>query len=195
MTETFKLYIQREVPSITVEQIDLILSKGVVQKLRKKEILLREGDVSDNKFFVLSGLLRNYKIAENGNETILRFTDKGEWTTDPESYFSGLPSKYNIDAIEQSEVIGINHTNMQNLLQQIPPFAEFMEKMLLNNSNHMQKRVLMSISGTAEEKYTDFMRTYPNVFNRVPLHMVASYLGLSRETLTRVRQSLTNKQS
>ncbi|MCU7502992.1 MAG: Crp/Fnr family transcriptional regulator [Ignavibacteria bacterium] len=190
MIEIFRRYLQSEIPKITAEQIDLIESKCTLRKLRKKELLLKEGEVCDNKIFVLYGLLRNYRITGNGNEAILRFTDKCEWTTDPESYFKGLPSNYNIDAIEDSEVILIKHGQMEYLQQQISPFSEFMKGMMHHNAELIQKRVLISISGTADEKYSEFMQTYPGVFNRVPLHMIASYLGLSRETLTRVRQNL-----
>lgn len=193
MTETFEQYILRVMPGITKEQTDLLLSKCIVRKLHKKEILLKEGGISHYKIFVMKGLLRNYNIAENGNETIVRFTDEGEWTTDPESYFSGLPSKYNIDAIEPTEVVLIHQDDLLALKQQVPPFALFMVKMMTDNANLIQKRVLMSISGSAEEKYLDFIQSYPSIFKRVPLHMIASYLGLSRETLTRVRQGLANK--
>lgn len=190
MFEIFEQYIAKMAPAITTEQIGLMRLKAVTKKVRKKDILLTEGQVAQYKIFVAKGLLRNYSLAENGNEYILRFADEGMWTTDPESYYSGLPSKYYIDALEPSEVIMFSHDNFEKLKQEIPSLSAFSEMVITNNASFIQKRVLMNISGTAEEKYVDFIETYPNIFNRVPLHMVASYLGLSRETLTRIRQGL-----
>ena len=190
MFELFERYIKKMMPGITDKQISLMHSKCVVKKLRKKEMLLQEGEVCHNKIFVAKGLLRNFSVGENGNEYIVRFADAGSWTTDPESYYSKLPSKYNIDAIEPSEVVMFSHDDFEILKQQIPGLSAFSEMVITTNASLIQKRVLMNISASAEEKYIDFIDTYPAIFNRVPLHMIASYLGVSRETLTRVRQSL-----
>ncbi|MFT3704981.1 MAG: Crp/Fnr family transcriptional regulator [Agriterribacter sp.] len=190
MFEVFEQYIKKMIPTITKEQITLMQSKCIKKKLRKKEMVLQEGEVSMYKLFVVKGLLRNYSIADNGNEYIVRFADAGSWTTDPESYYSGLPSKYNIDAIEPSEVLMFSHDNYEALKQQIPALSSFSEMVITANASFIQNRVLMNISATAEEKYIDFIHSFPHIFHRVPLHMVASYLGVSRETLTRVRQGL-----
>ncbi|PWT78804.1 MAG: cyclic nucleotide-binding protein [Bacteroidetes bacterium] len=189
--EAFELYIEKMIPGITLKQVGLMRAQCMTRKLRKKEIILREGEVSYYKIYVAKGLLRNYSIGENGYEYIVRFADGGNWTTDPESYYSGLPSNYNIDAIEPSEIVMFDHNAFESLKQQIPPLSAFSEMVITRNASLTQKRVLMNIVATAEEKYIDFMNTYPEIFHRVPLHMIASYLGVSRETLTRVRQSLT----
>ncbi len=191
MFEVFNQYIEKMMPGSTMEQIGLMHSKCVVKKLRKKEVLLREGATLRYKIFVEKGLLRNYSIAENGNEYIIRFTDVGGWTADPESYYYALPSKFNIDAIEASELVMFSYDDFETLKLEIPALGSFSEKVIGSNASFIQKRVLMNISATAEEKYLDFINNYADIFHRIPLHMVASYLGVSRETLTRVRQSLT----
>lgn len=193
MFEVFERYIVEVIPGITKEQINLMQSRCTVKKLRKKQTLLKEGEVSHYKIFVTKGLLRNYSIAENGNEYIVRFADAGSWTTDPESYFSSLPSKYNIDALEPSEVVMFHQRDFKILKQQIPVLNDHVETLLTKIAKDTQKHLLMNIRATAEEKYIDFINTYPEIFHRVPLHMIASYLGLSRETLTRVRQNLVSK--
>lgn len=190
MFEIFEQYIEKMIPGLTKEQINLFRSACVMKKLRRKQMLLHEGEISRYKIFVAKGLLRNYSVAENGREYILRFTDAGAWTTDPESYYTEVPSKYNIDAIEPCEVIMFSREVFEALKQSIPALTAFSEMVISNNASLIQKRVLMNISATAEEKYIDFINTYHNIFHRVPLHMVASYLGLSRETLTRIRQGL-----
>lgn len=193
MFEVFERYIEKTIPGITKEQIRLMQTKCTVKKLLKKETLLKEGEVSHYKIFVTKGLLRNYSIAENGNEYIMRFADAGSWTTDPESYFSGLPSKYNIDALEPSEVVMFHQLDFKTLRQQIPVLNDYAETLFTETAKYTQNRLLLNISATAEEKYIDFINTYPEIFHRVPLHMIASYLGVSRETLTRVRQNLVSK--
>lgn len=191
MFEVFEQYMKKMVPQLSKHERDRIISACVTKKLRRKELLLQEGEINRCKIFVAKGLLRNYSIAENGNEYILRFTDSEGWTTDPESYYTGLPSNYNIDAIEASEVMMWNRNDFETLKEEIPALTTFSETVMTATVGLTQKRLLMNISASAEEKYIDFVNTYPHIFHRVPLHMVASYLGVSRETLTRIRQSLT----
>lgn len=152
---------------------------------------MHEGEINRYKIFVLNGLLRNYSVADDGYEYVMRFTDKGGWTTDPESYYNQSPSRFNIDALEASEVIMWNRGDFDMLKQSIPELVAYSEAMITKNMALTQKRVLMNISASAEEKYIDFINSFPNIINRVPLHMIASYLGVSRETLTRIRQNLT----
>jgi len=190
MFEAFEQYLEKTIPGLSKEQLNLIRSKCVMRKLRRKQLLFHEGEINRYKIFVLSGLLRNYSIAEDGYEYIIRFADAGTWTTDPESYYGGVPSKFNIDAIEPSTIIMWNREDFDMLRQAVPVLNTYSETMMTQNMGLIQKRVLMNISASAEEKYIDFINNFPNIVNRVPLHMVASYLGVSRETLTRIRQNL-----
>jgi CRP-like cAMP-binding protein len=190
MFEKFEQYLGKMIPALTREEVNLLRSKCVLKKLRKKQLLLHEGEINRYKIFVLNGLLRNYSLADDGYEYIMRFTDKDGWTTDPESYYNQVPSRFNIDALEPSEVIMWNREDFEALKQSIPVLSTYSEAMITQNAALTQKRVLMNISASAEEKYVDFVNSFPNIINRVPLHMVASYLGVSRETLTRIRQNL-----
>jgi CRP-like cAMP-binding protein len=190
MSRLFEQYIEKQIPGITAAQVQRICAGCVFKKLRKKETVLREGEVSNHKIFVTTGLLRNFGIGGNGSEHILRFSDAGSWTADPESYFSGKPSKYNIDAIEPSEIAILSHDELETLVRTIPALDVYFRRMVTTNMGRVQQRVLDAISASPEEKYRGFMKDYPGVFQRVPLHMVASYLRVSRETLTRVRQGL-----
>ena len=190
MFEVLEQYLKKTRPDLTRDQVSLIHSKSIVKKLRKRYMLLHEGEVSTHKIFVVKGLLRNYSVGDNGNEYVIKFTDAGGWTTEPDSYNNQAPSKFNIDALEPSEVLMWSRDDFERLKQIIPPLTSFSEAVMARNISLTQRRVLMNISGSAEEKYIDFIETFPDIFNRVPLHMVASYLGVSRETLTRIRQGL-----
>ncbi|WP_312765676.1 Crp/Fnr family transcriptional regulator [Epilithonimonas sp.] len=190
MSEILKNYFQRVLPDFTEEKFNFILYKSQLIKLQRKEIVCKQGEVCNLKIFVAKGLLRNYSISEDGNEHILQFVNEMSWTTDPESFYNNSPSKLNIEAMEASEIFAFNLEDFAELREQISELNIFVENILTRKSMEIHKRLLMNISSSPEEKYLDFINTYPDIFNRVPLHMVASYLGLSRETLSRVRRNI-----
>lgn len=168
-----------------LKQIEAVV---VPRKIRKRQYLLQEGDVSRYNSFVVKGCLRLYQVGKDGEEHVLKFAVENWWISDYESYYSGLPSKYNIDALENSEILMIEKSKLAILLDTIPRLRKLIEKLDARNFEATQKRILSSISQTAEERYNDFVLSCPQIANRVPLHMIASFMGLSRETLSRVRQ-------
>ncbi|GAB4022636.1 Crp/Fnr family transcriptional regulator [Spirosoma koreense] len=188
MFDEFEQYLRQYIPELTGEQMQLIRSKSVVKKVRRRQMLMREGEVCQLKIFVLRGLLRTYRVATNGSEHIMKFTSGQGWITDPDSYFNRTPSELTIDAVETSDVVLWSHDDYESLRMAIPEINAFSEKLITRGIADTQKRILVNISASAEEKYHYFINTYPDIFRRVPLHMVASYLGVSRETLTRIRQ-------
>lgn len=190
MSEILKNYFQKVLPDFTDEKFNFIVYKSQLIKLQRKEVVCRQGEVCNLKIFVAKGLLRNYSVYEDGNEHILQFVNEMSWTTDPESFYNNTPSKLNIEATEVSEIFAFNLEDFTELREQIPELNIFVENILTRKSVEIHKRLLMNISSSPEEKYLDFINTYPDIFNRVPLHMVASYLGLSRETLSRVRRNI-----
>ncbi|MEC5171309.1 Crp/Fnr family transcriptional regulator [Chryseobacterium nepalense] len=190
MSEILKTYFQNILPDFTDEKFDFILYKSQLIKLQRKEIVCRQGNICNLKIFVAKGLLRNYSASEEGNEHILQFVNEMSWTTDPESFYNNTPSKLTIEAMEPSEIFAFKLEDFAELREQIPELNVFVENILTRKSMEIHKRLLLHISSSPEEKYLDFINTYPDIFNRVPLHMVASYLGLSRETLSRVRRNI-----
>ncbi len=188
MFEKFEQYILSK-GDFTNENIRQMRATAVLRKLRRRQLLLAEGDVCRHKVFVAKGMLRTFRLKEDGTEHIMRFSPENSWSIDHESYTHGTPSKYYIEALEESEVIMWTKEQMEELFASIPLLKMFTEKFKEQSINESQQRILINISYTAEEKYHDFIATYPDIFNRVPLHMVASYLGVSRETLSRVRHA------
>ncbi|MCQ6957195.1 Crp/Fnr family transcriptional regulator [Mucilaginibacter aquariorum] len=186
MFEIFSSYL-KEKGGLTDAELGEIRVVTVNRKLRKRQYLLQEGDISHYNCFVVKGCLRNYRVSEDGNEHILRFAVENWWVSDPESYNNGTPSKNNIDALENSEMILIEKQDFTNLLSNIPRFKDFIYNLKARSFDASQNRIMSNISDTAEEKYSNFIKIYPHIFNRVPLHMIASYLGVSRETLSRIR--------
>ena len=188
MFETFETYITAN-GDFTPEDLQLLRTLSTVKKVRRKELLLQEGEVCKYKIFVTKGLLRSYFLRHDGTEHIMRFAPENSWTTDHDSFKHQTPSKCNIEALENAEVVLWTRESLAELYTSIPAFKLYMERLIDNSLRASQERILMGLSYTSEEKYEEFISSFPDVFRRVPLHMVASYLGVSRETLSRIRQA------
>lgn len=192
MFTVFKKYVSDKI-TLTAEEWLLIEKVSIIKKLRKHQYLLQEGDVWRYNAFVCEGCLRRYRVDDKGNEHISYFSIENWWTGDRESLLSGEPAKSNIDAIEDSVVLLIAKENFQMLKNQIPVFRDFINELLDKSFSVSQNRIHAFISQTAEEKYLDFIKKYPQIANRIPQHMLASYLGVSAETLSRVRKQSAKK--
>nr|WP_255695616.1 Crp/Fnr family transcriptional regulator [Pedobacter sp. MC2016-14] len=164
-----------------------------IKKLRKKQYLLQEGDVWKYNAFITHGCLRTYSVDEKGHEHNLSFSIENWWVGDRESLQTGQPSLYNIDAIEDSEIALISKINFDLLCQELPAFNAMVNSILQKSFIASQKRIHSFISLSAEEKYLKFLAQYPQLVNRVPQGMIASYLGITPETLSRVRKSSSRR--
>ncbi|MGZ5253909.1 MAG: Crp/Fnr family transcriptional regulator, partial [Flavitalea sp.] len=147
------------------------------KKIRKKQYLLQSGDVNRYQAFVVKGLLRSYTVDEKDNEHILQFASEGWWIADLSSYLTSDPSIMNIDAMEDSELLLLDRASWEASMKSIPLLEHYFRIILQNHLVATQKRLLQSLSETAEEKYTRFLKTYPECLQRMPQHMIASYLG------------------
>jgi CRP-like cAMP-binding protein len=187
MYKTLYKYLIEKI-TITDSEFEIIKNAFSPKKLRKRQYLLQEGDVCRHIAFVEKGLLRMYSIDSRGNETIMQFTPEEWWVTDRESLTNQIPSKFNIDALEDSELLLITEIHLKEIADQIPAFRELSQNLYLKNIIANQKRIHSAISLTAEEKYNEFITMYPQIARRVPQHMIASFLGMTPETLSRVRK-------
>lgn len=193
MFDNFKQYIL-ERSTVTAE--DLLKIEAVCQfkKLRKRQYLLQEGDVWKYNAFIVKGCVRTFSVDEKGNEHILNFAIENWWTGDRESLLSGEPSAYNIEALEDTEVILIIKETFDQLCKEIPAFNDMINNILQRSFNASQKRIHTFLSLSAEEKYLQFLEKYPQLIMRVPQGMIASYLGITAETLSRVRKQASKNQ-
>lgn len=173
--------------NLTQQELDWMELHFHPKKLKKKAFLLQEGEVCRFSAFVVSGCLRSYRLDDEGNEHTFKFVIEDWWITDNESYSNGTPAQFNIQALEDSELMILSKESFYSLLEQMPQFKQLVDRLQTNSFNASQERIYKQISASPEARYQDFVDTYPDIFNRVPLHMVASYLGISRETLTRIR--------
>lgn len=192
MFEEFEKYL-KEKANLNTDEIKAVRAVSIEKKIRKRRYLLQEGDVCHNNCFIAKGCLRMYTVGEDGIEHILRFAVENWWISDRESYNNGNPSKCNIDALENCEVILIDKPDFIHLLATIPKLKNFIDSLLARSYDAIQNRVIDAISFSTEEKYQNFIKRFPDIFYRIPLHMIASYLGVSRETLSRVRSQSVQK--
>jgi CRP-like cAMP-binding protein len=192
MFEIFKEYISQKA-TLTETDYAEIEAVCIYKKLRKRQYLLQEGDVWKYNAFITKGLMRFYSVDESGRENIVSFAKENWWTGDRASLLTGEPSKNNIDAIEDTELILITKTNFDRLCREIPAFNDMVNAILNKSFITSQNRIHSAIAFTAEQKYLDFIQKYPDLLLRIPQAMIASYLGITPETLSRVRKETVKK--
>jgi CRP-like cAMP-binding protein len=163
------------------------------RKLRKRQYFLQEGDVCRYEAFILKGCLRTYEVDENGNEHVLSFGVENWWVGDLYSFIADVPSSYNIDALENSELLYLDRPTQELLYEEVPKFERYFRLLIQNAFVATQRRVISTISKPAEERYLEFLEKYPALDLRIPQHQIASYLGITPESLSRIRKQIQQK--
>jgi CRP-like cAMP-binding protein len=188
MTSGFETYLRTHT-NLTGEQIERIVSTAKPRLLQRNEFLLQQGQVCRYKTFIVKGLLRIYGTVADGSEHILQFSPENSWTVDGESYEFQTPSVFNIAAVERSEVLLWTRAEFNQLLTDIPEMSTFSQQLISRSNYSGRQRLFIALSASPEEKYENFVKTYPNLLGRLPLHMIAAFLGMSLKTLTRIRHA------
>jgi CRP-like cAMP-binding protein len=179
----------------TDAEFDFIETTFLLRALRQGEALQRAGEVAKYAAFVARGCLRSYVIDSKGKEHVVQFAPETWWLADNVSLSTRSPSQYFFDAIEDSDVLLIDPTSHEALVERIPAYATAFRRGLQRHSAAKDQRIVNTLSSTAEERYVDFLATYPSIAGRVPQWMLASYLGVSPETISRIRKKLAQKTS
>jgi CRP-like cAMP-binding protein len=164
-----------------------------IKRIKRKQFLLHEGTVCRFMAFITSGAMRQYRIDDNGTEHITTLALEGWWMSDRGSFMNLIPSRYNIDAVEDSTLLVTTLEKVNLLKEQSLTFLRMAHILDQNHSVAAQRRIEASISFSAEEKYHYLMREHPEFFNRFPQNMLASYLGLTPETMSRVRKQILSR--
>jgi CRP-like cAMP-binding protein len=179
-------YFDRLIP-LNKEEKELVTQKFRPRLYRKKQYLLQEGDVCTQMNFVVRGCLRMYKIDDKGNTHILQFATENYWINDLGSFHSEKPSELNIDALDDTMVLQVNRNDLISLYMQAPKFDRIFRVLIENSFVSLQKRLLQNISSTADERYQSFLDVYPHLVNRLSQIQIASFLGITPEFLSRLR--------
>ena len=191
----YEIFFQQlnEKVSLTAEEEALVTTYLTPKKLRKKQYLLQEGDVCRFIAFVEKGALRSYSVDEKGAERIVQFAIEGWTISDLFSFLTAEPATYNIDAIEDCELVLISLASHEKLLQLLPKYETWIRIQITGAYIAMQRRLTSIISLSLEERYAAFTALYPQIVQRVPQHMIAAYMGLTPETLSRVRSKMSRR--
>lgn len=192
MFEVFFSHLTQKV-ALTDEEKESIKTFFLAKKLRKKQYLLQDGDVCKYLSFVAKGLLRSYNVDEKGDEHINLFALEGWWISDMYSFFSGETAILNIDAIEDTEVLMITAADFEEMTLKVPKMDRYFRLLFQNSLVTKERRLMSSISHTAEEKYIQLAEFNPAFIQRIPQNLIASYLGLAPETLSRIKKNLASR--
>lgn len=171
----------------------IMLSNCQPKDVAKGAFLLRPGQEIGYSFYVEKGLLRQYTIDEKGKEHILQFAPEGWFMSDRESEYLNRPSSYFIEAVEPSSLLIITSKTIRDLSADNPEFMDYQFNLLHRHIASLQKRITLLQSASATDRYLDFIQTYPDLLLRIPQTYIASYLGITPESLSRLRQDLANK--
>ncbi|MDM8172857.1 MULTISPECIES: Crp/Fnr family transcriptional regulator [Olivibacter] len=171
----------------------LIRRTFIPSKLRKRQFMLQAGDQCKYFAFIVKGAMRMYSVDDKGTEHIVRLGVENWWMGDMESFVMFLPSPYHIEAWEHCELLYITREGAIDLQKKVLAFCEM--KQQLDERNHManNRRLASAISATAAKRYTDFIECYPELYKRFPQHILASYLGINKDTLSRVKRQRYQK--
>jgi CRP-like cAMP-binding protein len=192
MFEVFFIHVNDKV-LLTEEEQHTIKTFFAPKKLRKKQYLLQEGDVCKYMAFVEKGLLRAYNVDDKGYEHMIQFAWEGWWISDTYSFLSSEPAVYNIDAIEDAELILISLPHFEEMMLKVPKMERYFRILFQKNIISKERRLLNSITYSAEEKYLRLADTNPELIQRIPQNLIASYLGITPETLSRLRKNLLGR--
>ncbi len=179
--------------ALSKEEKELVTQYFHPRLYRKRQYVLQEGNICNQMYFVVRGCLRMYKIDEEGNTHLLQFAAENYWINDLGSFYSEKPSELNIDALEDTMVLQVSHDDLISLYTTAPKFHRIFRVLIENSYVSLQKRLLQTISSTAEDRYQYFLETYPHLANRLSQTQIASFLGITPEFLSRLRNKLSKQ--
>jgi CRP-like cAMP-binding protein len=174
-----------KITPLTDQEFDYILSHFTAKKLKKHQFLIQEGDSVTNDYFVTKGLLKAYHIDQEGKEHIIQFAMEDWWVTDYQAYFNQAKALLNVDCIEDVEVLSLSLHNRDKICADLHKIEHFFRRKSNAGYVALQRRILSMLNSNAKERYEQFSSQYPALLQRVPKTLIASYLGVSRETLSR----------
>lgn len=182
-------YINAVVPLTKSEEVELtnLVTK---RKYLKGQFILQQGDIAQQQCFLVSGCTKMFHSDDSGQEHIILFAVENWWTSDIGSFISQTPADFNVQCIEDTEVIQISAQNIETLFIAIPKLERFFRKIIEKAFVALQKRMVRNFSLTAKERYIIFRNTYPELEQRIPQYMIASYLGITKEFFSKMKRQV-----
>ena len=181
----------RQQIALTDDEFDRVTRHFVPKKLRRRQLLLEPGDVCTRMAFVTKGALYAYSTTEKGSINVVQFAFESWWMADLYSFFTQEPTKLTIEALEDCQLLLLKTDRLEPLMAEVPAVESYLRILYQNAYVALQRRMEETIGLTAEQRYTRFMERDGHLLLRVPQHLIASFLGITPETLSRIRKQLS----
>lgn len=176
--------------TLTAEEKVFLSSFLQHRKYLKGQYIVQQGDICHYDSFVIKGCVRTYHVDQKGNEHVIRFATENWWAADMGSFIHHTAADYNVQCLENTEVIQFSFAAFEEIFAQIPSFESFFRKIIQNAFVASEKRIVRNFSLDARERYLAFTNLYPQLDQRVPQYMIASYLGITKQYLSEIRNQL-----
>lgn len=180
-------------PELSKKEWEYLSSNIEILEAASKSLIIEENQIQKNLFFLTSGLIRGFYIDEKGEEITIRFINNRGWITHYSALISSMPSKYIFQALEQSEIIVLPYSTVQKGYKKFKGLEKFGRLIAESVLKTQQRRIEQFQFLTAEERYLTFIKDSPELFNRISLSHLSTYLGIKRQSLTRIRKKLATQ--
>lgn len=188
MTHPLRQHIEKITP-LSDEEFEYVLAHFTSKKVRKHQFLIEEGEPVLHEFFVVKGCLKAFNIDREGKEHIIQFALEDWWISDYLAFFNEVPATMLLSSLEEGELLTISLANRDKLCAEMHKIEHFFRLKITSGFIAMQQRILASMNLSVQERYEKLLKLYPNLSQRVPKQAIASYLGVTRETLSRLKRS------
>jgi CRP-like cAMP-binding protein len=192
MSQAILNYIARYI-QLDKDEEGYFLSILKSRRYLKRQFVVQAGDECRYETYVVKGCLKAYFVDPDGNNHVVQFAVEDWWISDMDSLMNGTPATFNIDAIEDTEVLQIQRSDFTTLFEKIPKFNSMYRMMLMKAFISHQRRIVDNLCKPAKDRYIDFINRYRDIEQRVPQHQIASYLGMTPEFLSQIRRKLTDR--
>ncbi len=178
---------------LTERDISILSDKVKIRNYLKGQYIVQQGDICKCESFIISGSAKTFLIDTEGNEHLVMFAIENWWTADLGSFINQEPADYNVQCLEKTIVAQFSYTALESLYTQIPNLERFFRIIIQKAFVASQKRIIRNLSLTAKERYLFFREQYPDIEQRVPQYLIASYLGITKQFLSRIRAELIHE--
>lgn len=185
MSNFLRQHFEKIIP-LTDEEFDYIFSHYTRKIFKKHQFVIQEGELVAYNYFVIKGCLKAYHRDKDGKDHILQFALPDWWVSDYQALYNKSKATINVDCIEDSELLCLSLDNCEKLCTEMPKMGEFFRKKTNKGYVALQQRILSLLNSNAKERYEQLLQLYPDLFQKVPKQLIAAYLGVSRETLSRL---------
>ena len=180
--------------NLTTEEKSILISKTTPRNYLKGQYIIQQGDVCKTANFITSGCTKTFYIDKEGQEHIVMFSIEDWWTSDMGSFISQTPADFNVQCLENTELIQFSYDALEELYVEIPKLERLFRKIVERAFVASQKRIIRNFSLSAKERYLIFRENYPKIEQRIPQYMIASYLGITKEFLSKIKSQLIYEQ-